>query len=366
MNAPSVAPKAAVRIRVLVVEDSLTVRKHIVDVLSNSHDFQVVGEASDGKTAVELCLRLSPDVVTMDMMLPIMTGLAATEYIMAHQPTAILVVSSSMNRGEQFRTYDALAAGAVDVLEKPNGFINEENWNERLLSALRLVSRVRVIRHPRALLGRFGTTVDSATPTAFPETTHKIRLVAIGASTGGPGAMHHILCNLPEDFNLPILLVIHIAEPFGRALTDWLGAQSKLEVRYAREGEPLPRHGCVLMAPPGQHLECPGDTLRLTSSPERHSCRPSVDVLFESLATSMAPSTLACLLTGMGKDGAKGLRKLKDAGAKTVAQDEGSSIVFGMPAEAIRLGAADMVLPLSSIPQTLARLSSVASRGRAP
>lgn len=357
MNVVPVPRGVKPRKKVLVVEDSLTIRKHIVEVLENSEDFEVVAEASDGKQAIDLCLLHSPDVVTMDMMLPIMTGVAATEYIMAHQPTAILVVSSSMNRGEQFRTYDALAAGAVDVLEKPSGLSPDAGWNERLLRALRLVSRVRVIRHPRALLGRFGTARESNTPLPSLSTPREVRVVAIGASTGGPGALHHILCQLPSSFHVPILLVIHIAEPFGQALTDWLDAQSGLRVRYARHGEPLPTHGCVLMAPPGQHLECFGKSLRLSDAPERHSCRPSVDVLFESLARDMGASTLACLLTGMGKDGAEGLLRLKEAGAQTLAQDEASSVVFGMPAEAIRLGAAKAILPLTSIPRTLVSLT---------
>jgi two-component system chemotaxis response regulator CheB len=349
---------ATTKKRVLVVEDSLTVRKHIVQILNDSEDFEVVGEATDGKTAIDLCRTLTPDVMTMDMMLPIMTGVAATEYIMAHHPTAILIVSSSMNRGEQFRTYDALAAGAIDVLEKPNGLLHDEDWGRRLLSALRVVSRIRVIRHPRALLGKWGAESTHAPSSSQFPAKREVRLVAIGTSTGGPGAMHHILCALPKNFALPILLVIHIADTFGSNLIDWLDAQSHLRVRYARSGELLPNEGCVLVAPPGHHLTCTGFRLHLNSDPARHSCRPSVDALFESLADSQATQTLGCLLTGMGKDGAAGLLQLRNAGGSTIAQDEASSIVFGMPGEAIRLGAAETVLPLQRIPERLVQLNA--------
>lgn len=363
MNTRATLSNVTTKKRVLVVEDSLTVRKHIVQILSDSEEFEVVGEATNGKTAIDLCRSLSPDVMTMDMMLPIMTGVAATEYIMAHHPTAILVVSSSMNRGEQFRTYDALAAGAIDVLEKPSGVHHDEDWGRRLLSALRVVSRIRVIRHPRALLGKRGT--ESAPPPSPSQFSEKrdVRLVAIGTSTGGPGALHHILCALPKTFSLPILLVIHIAESFGSNLIDWLDAQSHLRVRYAQSGEPLPNKGCVLVAPPGHHLTCSGFRLHLNSEPERHSCRPSVDALFESLADGQAAQTVGCLLTGMGKDGAAGLLRLRNAGGSTIVQDETSSVVFGMPGEAIRIGAAETILPLRSIPARLAQLKGTSQSG---
>ena len=345
--------------RVLVVEDSLTIRRYIVDMLSASEEFEVVGEAGDGKTAIELCRKLAPDVVTMDMMLPIMTGLAATEYIMAHFPTAILIVSSSMNRGEQFRTYDALAAGAVDVLEKPDGREQDTDWEQRLKRAVRLVSRIRVIRHPRAVLGRLGAVGGVETqPASSPFVSGDGKVVAVGASTGGPSAVLTILRSLPATFRTPILLVLHIAEPFGKAMTDWLDAQLPFSVRYADDGEALPSGCCVIMAPPGKHLEHRAGALRLTDDAERHSCRPSVDVLFESLAADMGPSTVACLLTGMGKDGATGLLRLKEAGAQTIAQDEESSVVFGMPGEAVRLGAARQILPLSKIASALGVLTT--------
>ncbi|CAG0928381.1 partial Protein-glutamate methylesterase/protein-glutamine glutaminase 1, partial [Planctomycetaceae bacterium] len=283
-------------IRVLVVEDSLTIRKHLVELLANSPGFEAVGEADNGKTAIEMCQRLRPDVITMDMMLPTMTGVAATEYIMAYCPTPILIVSASTNRGELFKTYDALAAGAVDVLEKPSGTVPDDVWNRELLDALRVVSRVRVITHIRGRLGRIGRAPLTPMQPVAPPDAAPHRIVAIGASTGGPGAVLAILSALPKDFAPPILLVIHIAEAFGTALAEWLGAQTGINVRYAVDGERLPDwgQGGVLMAPPGKHLELRGGRLALSQGPERHSCRPSVDVLFDSLAREMGNQTVAC------------------------------------------------------------------------
>jgi two-component system chemotaxis response regulator CheB len=183
----------------------------------------------------------------------------------------------------------------------------------------------------------------------------------LGASTGGPSALLTVLASLPDGFDLPILVVLHISEPFGQAMAEWLDGQLALEVRYARDGERLPTgapnaaRGCVLMAPPGQHLELVGESLRLGEAPERHSCRPSVDVLFESVARSMGGHAIAALLTGMGRDGAQGLMAIKHQGGVTIAQDEATSIVFGMPGEAVKLGAATHVLGLPHIGPAIGR-----------
>jgi two-component system chemotaxis response regulator CheB len=188
--------------------------------------------------------------------------------------------------------------------------------------------------------------------------------VAIGGSTGSPAAIVEILRSLPRDFPVPVLLVIHINEPFGAAFSQWLDGQSPLRVRYAADGEPLPSGGVVLMAAPGRHLVVERGALRLSSGPERHSCRPSVDVLFESLAAEAGSRVLACLLTGMGRDGAAGLLALRRAGAATIAQDEATSVVFGMPREAVILGAAERVLPLGAIGPAIA--AAAPRRGGAP
>ena len=343
------------RTRVLVVEDSLTVRKRLVELIGTDPELALVGEAADGKQAIELCLRERPDVITMDMMLPVMSGLAATEYIMAHCPTPILVVSASLNRGELFRTYEALAAGAVDVLEKPTGVEPDGVWEQRLLATVKLVARIRVVTHPRARLN--GLTQAAAPP---PAPARACEVAAIGASTGGPGAIVQVLRGLPDGFAPPILFVLHIDQPFGPAFAEWLDGQSARRVRYAEEGAPLAAAaGQVVMAPPGRHLTLRDGRLRMSDEPPRHSCRPSVDVLFESVARDRGAAAIACLLTGMGRDGAAGLLAVRRAGGRTIAQDEATSVVYGMPREAALLGAVEQVLPLDRIGPALATLARV-------
>lgn len=347
------------RTRVLVVEDSLTVRKRMVEVLSADGELEVVGEASDGKQGIELCQSLRPDVITLDMMLPVISGLAATEYIMAYCPTPILIVSASTNRGELFKTYEAMAAGALDVLDKPAGDEAATEWELKLVSTVKLISRIKVITHPRARLGTMGQRPKGPGGPEPAALANAPQLVALGVSTGGPAALVEILRGLPPDFPLPILLVLHLGRLFAPAFAEWLDGQSQLRVGYARQGEPLPLpgQGRVVMAPPDRHLVVRQGRLHLTDDAERHSCRPSVDVLFESLATELGPSCVAGVLTGMGKDGAQGLLAIRHAGGKTFAQDESSSVVFGMPREAVLVGAAERVLSLEKIAPTLAALA---------
>ena len=347
------------KIRVLVVDDSATARNHLVEILRSDPELEVVGDAEDGKRAIELCRTLRPDVITLDMVLPIMSGVAITEYVMAYCPTPILIVSASMNRGELHKTYDALAAGAVDVFEKPHGTELDGAWERGLIATVKLVSRVRVITHIR---GKLRSPPRASVRCASVETravTAPRRIVTIGGSTGAPAAMVEILRSLPQGFSIPILLVIHIGIPFSNAFAEWLDGQSTLRVRYATDGDPLPTLGQagVVMAPPGLHLAVRRGKLRLTCEPERNSCRPSVDVLFESLAQEHGPETVACLLTGMGRDGAAGLLALRHAGALTIAQDEASSVIFGMPREAIEMRAVDRVLSLDQIPVALAAVA---------
>ena len=351
-------------IRVLVVEDSATMRHHLRQSLALDPELHVVGEAVDGGHAVELRRRLRPDVVTMDMMLPTMSGLVATEHIMAEFPTPILVVSSA-DRQELFSTYNALAAGAVDVLEKPRGDESDNVWAQRLCSAVRLVSRIRVITHPRARLdGRRAKAPADTTPlspAAALNVAHAPRVVAMGASTGGPGAVTDLLRALPAGFRTPILCVQHIAasEPFAVAFSDWLADQVGRRVSYAADGTPVEDlAGRVVLAPPDRHLLVRNGAVRLSDGTPRHSCRPAVDVLFESVAAEYGERSAGCLLTGMGRDGAAGLLTMRQRGAVTFAQDEASCVVYGMPREAALLGAAAQILPPALIAAQLAELVS--------
>lgn len=352
--------------RVLVVDDSITVRRYLVEVLNSDLGLEVVGEAEDGKRAIELCQSLRPDVITLDMMLPVMSGVAVTEYVMAYCPTPILVVSASMNRGELYKTYDALAAGAVDVFEKSSGEGSDDVWERGLVESVKTVSRIRVITHIRGRLGLARPTTPGPVDFPSPGASTPKNLIAIGGSTGGPGAMAEILRRLPGDFPIPILLVIHIGRAFSAAFAEWLDGLSALRVRYAVDGETVPAFGQsgAYMAPAGFHLIVRDGKLRLTRDPERNSCRPSVDVLFESLAKEKGNETVACLLTGMGRDGARGLLSLRHAGALTIAQDEASSVIFGMPREAIEIGAAERVLSLNQIAAALEAASRDPERRR--
>jgi two-component system chemotaxis response regulator CheB len=348
------------KLRVLIVDDSSTARNRLCEVVAADPELALVAAAENGKEAIECCAELRPDVVAMDMMMPVMTGVAATEYIMAYCPTPILIVSSSTNRGELFRTYDALAAGAVDVLEKPRGDEPEGSWEARFLRTLKLVARIRVITHLR---GRLSSRVGPQPPPVPTPPSPHVEVVGIGASTGGPGAIVEILRRLPHRLPVPVLLVLHLSDRFGGAFAEWLDGQTDHEVRYARDGEAVAAAaGRIVMAPPDRHLVVRDGRLRLTDDAERHSCRPSVDVLFESLARGYGSGVAACLLTGMGRDGAAGMLAIRAGGGTTIAQDEATCVVFGMPREAIALGAALHVQPLHEIGPALAALVS-ASRG---
>jgi two-component system chemotaxis response regulator CheB len=349
-------------IRVLLVEDSATMRAMLRDSLAADPELVVVGEALDGPQAVEMCGRLRPDVITMDMVLPTMSGLVATEHIMADFPTPILVVSSA-DRQELFSTYNALAAGALDVLEKPRGDASDATWGQSLRAAVRLLSRIRVITHPRARLSANRPPAPALSSSLAPATPlpveQPLSLVAVGASTGGPGALTQLLRALPAGFRTPVLCVQHIAasEPFAVAFSDWLAGQTGRTVRYAGDGMPVPGlAGLVILAPPDRHLYVRDGRIRLSDDPLVHSCRPAVDVLFESVAEECGAAAAGCLLTGMGRDGAGGLLKMRARGAVTFAQDEASCVVYGMPREAALLGAAAYIMSPARIAGRLAEL----------
>ena len=359
------------KLRGLGVEDSSTGRAHLCRVLSADPEIEIVGETGDGQDAIEKCVALRPDAISLDMILPTISGLAVTEYVMAYCPTPILIVSSSTNRGELFRTYDALAAGAVDVLDKPQGDDTDEAWARRFVAAIKLVSRIRVITHPRARLGSLGRVTAPLPvfppPQPMPSDRRAYELVALGASTGGPSAFVRVMRALPADYPLPVLIVLHIGEPFGRSFAEWCEGQIGRPVVYATEGQRIAdARGRVIMAPPESHLVVQQGRLRLSDAPARHSCRPSIDVLFESIARDFRLGAAACLLTGMGRDGATGLLELRRAGALTIAQDEASSMVYGMPREAALLGAAERILSLDDIGPALASLDPRAIQRRLP
>jgi two-component system chemotaxis response regulator CheB len=344
-------------IRVLVVEDSAVTREYLVYLLHHDPALQVVGVARDGLEAVEQAERLKPDVILMDVYMPRMNGYEATRQIMARVPTPIVMVSASLLGDEVAMTFEALKAGALTVVQKPSGLDHPDQAESvrRLVQTVKLMAEVKVVR--RWLRTRdWGSGVRDQGELAVPQPPQKIRLIAIGASTGGPQVIAEILARLPDDLAAPILVVQHIAPGFTQGLADWLGQGTRLAVKLAEVGEAV-RNGTVYVAPEGSQMGITRDgRIRLTKDSGGDSFCPSASYSFQSVAEAYGRSAVGILLTGMGRDGAEGLRRLREAGAVTIVQDEESSVVFGMPGEAIRLGAAQYVLSPQQIPGAIRSL----------
>ncbi|MDY6972012.1 MAG: chemotaxis-specific protein-glutamate methyltransferase CheB [Thermodesulfobacteriota bacterium] len=339
-------------IRVLVVDDSLSIRKKICEIIDRDPELTVAGEAENGKAAFELVKSVSPDAIILDLVMPVMDGQEATELIMAYHPTPIIIHSSAANRGEDYKTIDALSAGALDSVEK-----TMEDWEQELPLRVKRAAGIKVVTHLKRK-GIKKLQSDSVWDTAIGP--GRYNLLVMGASTGGPRVVLDIICQLPRDFPIPIIVVIHVADSLQNTLGDWLKNNSNLDVVVPADGQTFKgRRGTVYLAPPGRHLIVENGDLRLTATPLVNFCRPSIDVLFRSVANDQQLTTIGVLLTGMGNDGAAGLKAIKDSGGYTIAQDEETSMVFGMPKEAIELGAASTVLPVSEIPGEIIKLAGI-------
>lgn len=332
-------------IRVLVADDSELFRELLSTVIADEPGFEVVAVAADGNAAAVLALKLRPDVITMDLNMPDADGFSGIARIMADSPTPILVLTANRTETVGFR---ALSLGALDIIEKPQASTDLEEYGRVLRARLRLLAGVKVIRHLRGLRERRNE----------PRRAAGIRadLVVVGASLGGPRALAAMLRALPQDFPAPIAIVQHIADGFTGGLASWLATESRLDVREARDGDRL-RPGGVVLAPSGRHMLVGEGTVRLSDAPALDTFKPSVTPLFLSAAKVYGSRVCGVLLTGMGRDGAEGLRAIRDAGGSTLAQDEATSAVFGMPRAAIELGAVDRVLPLDEIPRALVELA---------
>ena len=340
-------------IKVLLVDDSPTSRQLLSRIIESTPDMKIVGEALDGLEAVRLVEKLSPDVVLMDVTMPRMDGLEATREIMNVKPTPIVVISGSVS-AETNIAFEAINAGALSVLKKPGGPIsaNYDAAAKEIQSVVRAMAGVRVIRHSKPSRVPLRLSSDPPLPTT-PQVNAKPEIVAIASSTGGPQTLAEILKALPPSFQLPVVIVQHISEDFVGPLVYWLSTVVSLPVRIAKQGDqPVP--GTVFFAPGSRHLQITRDHyFSFTDVPSNVPHIPSGDVLLESVARNYGSRAIGAVLTGMGADGARGLRAMYDAGAMTVAQDEASCIVFGMPKEAIGLGAARQVLSPSQISQFL-------------
>ena len=334
-------------IRVLVVDDSPTARALLVEILRSDPEIQVVGEAKDGLEAVEMTQRLRPQLVTMDIRMPRMDGFAATKEIMITAPTPIVIVTGSTEGREVELAMNTLRTGALAVLRKPVGPASPqfEDMAQKLLTTVKTMAQVKVVRQWRSAAPR-----PEPPPRLFPVRAEEPgRLVAVATSTGGPAALHRLFSALPGDFPAPILVVQHITSGFMGGLADWLNSCSDLQVKIAEQGEPLAAH-TIYLAPDDHHLGVSGRrTIALSKAPPVGGFRPSGTALFDSVAQAFGASVLAVILTGMGEDGVAGLRSVRQAGGRIIAQDEKSSVVFGMPGAAVAAGLADLVLPLDAI-----------------
>ncbi|MDX1997289.1 MAG: chemotaxis-specific protein-glutamate methyltransferase CheB [Thermoanaerobaculia bacterium] len=342
-------------IRVAIVDDSASVRAVVRRFFSWTEDVEVVGEAADGQAAVDLVLAEQPDVVLMDLIMPGLDGYGATERIMAVRPTPIIVLSSRANRDQMRIAFECMRRGAVEVVAKPE---DTERWKQLADSLPDLVRTVAA----RPLGGSLPPAQHPREPEPAPR---RLRWVAIGASTGGPTALRELIEALPVPFPMTLLIVQHITAGFEAGLADWLNKAFVPDIRLAKDGE-MPRPGTVRLAPRDAHLHLePGGVLRLDRrTPARGGHRPAVDELFSSVARNAPSNAAGVLLTGMGTDGAEGLAELHQAGGLTLAQDEASSVVFGMPRAAIERGVVDLVLSPAEIGRALGRIAVEAPRTR--
>jgi two-component system chemotaxis response regulator CheB len=342
--------------KVLIVEDSRVVQEFLAYLLTSDPAIQVVGLASNGEEALKAVRQKRPDVITMDIHMPGIDGFEATRAIMETLPTPIVIVSASASVREVASTFHALEAGALAVVPRPPGMGHPEHQAaaSELIQTVKLMSEVKVVKRIRRTAKEHVPASPLTRPA--PKAAAGIQVAAIGASTGGPPVLQKILAGLPQDLPFPVLVVQHIAPGFVGGFVEWLAGASRFPVHIASHGEqPLPGHAYV--APDGFHMGVgSGPRIVLSDHAPEYGLRPSVAYLFRTVAQILGPRAAGVLLTGMGRDGAKELRAMKDRGAITIAQDEESSVVHGMPGEAIKLDAATYVLPPEGIVATLVAL----------
>jgi two-component system chemotaxis response regulator CheB len=294
--------------------------------------------------------------------MPKMNGLEATQRIMQEAPTRIIVVSSSLDSAQLDLTFSAIQAGALGALDTPGG-AEGDAADQRLINMVRAMAEVSVVRRWQRAARPLPALDGAPRPAAAPAPSRvPVRLIALATSTGGPGALQTILQRLPATFPIPIVVVQHIAAGFGAGLVNWLNGRTPLNVRLAASGD-LPRAGEVLLAPEEHHLRLrPDGALEVVAGDPVKGVRPSADLLFGSLARVLGSAAAGIVLTGMGDDGADGVRALRAAGARTFAQDEDSSVVFGMPKEAAATGCVDQIVPLDNVADVLLDLAREAAR----
>lgn len=344
------------KIRVLIVDDSAVIRKLLEKIFSSSPDIEVVGTASDPYIARDKLVALKPDVMTLDVEMPRMDGISFLEKVMQHFPTRTIIFSSLAKTGSE-TYFRALEAGAIEIMEKPSIDVSQtlEALSKAIVEKVREVSRARINPVKKVV----SPTAPVAKVTSMARTTHQ--MIAVASSTGGTEALKVFLSGMPAD--IPGTVVVqHMPPGFTKSFADNLNKMYPFEVKEAQEGDQVVP-GRVLIAPGNYHMEITRSGayyyVKLHQGPALHSVRPAADYLMKSVAKYVGKNALGVVLTGMGKDGAEGLLEMKNAGAYTVAQNEETCVVYGMPAAAVALGAADKILPLDKIAGDLLKQVSV-------
>jgi len=339
------------KIKVLIVDDSQVVQKLLKAIVMSDERFELVAVAENGRQAIEYVEKFAPDVISMDIQMPIMDGIEATRNIMQNIPVPVVIVSSFYQSTEVDMAMKVLEAGAVTIISRPNGpghpkYIQSA---QKYLNTLKLMSEIKVVRRKKDIQSTPLKKLTSTSPKlSKPNHIQKYQVLAIGASAGGPPALVTMLAELPADFPLPVLVVQHIDSHFAEGFAVWLNTVSKIPVRIAVDGEKI-LPGQVYLPPGNYHLAIEDEKIHLYNDLEPKGLCPSVDVLFKSVGKNYGKNSIAVILSGMGKDGAAEMKNLYDSGAFTFAQDENSCLVFGMPGEAVKLGAVCKVLPPQKI-----------------
>jgi two-component system chemotaxis response regulator CheB len=343
-------------IRVLIVEDSPVVQELLTHILTSDPGITVAGVANDGKIAISSVERLKPDVITMDINMPNLNGYETTRRIMESTPVPIIIVSGSCNASDPDNSFDAMEAGALAILRKPTGLGHPEHLADAaaLIRTVKLMSEIKVVRRwPRI---RRETPVPNLPTSTKGIMKGTIQIVAIGASTGGPAVIQKIFSALPKELSVPVVVVQHMASGFMENFVSWLSATTGFPASIAVQGEYL-TPGHAYFAPDDFHMLVGRDhRIILSGEKPENALRPSVSSLFRSVAETFGCDALGVLLTGMGRDGADDLKLLRNRGAVTIVQDRESSIIFGMPGEAVKIDAADFIMAPEAIARFIAQL----------
>jgi two-component system chemotaxis response regulator CheB len=337
-------------IRVLTVDDSPSMCKVIANMLNLDPQILVSGVVQNGKNAVDIVASLKPDIITMDIHMPVMDGVEATKQIMAYTPTPILILSNSIFKEGMGKVFQAISYGALDVMDKGElDLAGDRKGSEQLVEKIKFLSDIKVIRHP---LAKIEKEADLSLP-KISKDKGLSSIVAIAASTGGPKSICQILKNFPKDFPCGIVAVQHIATGFVEGLVKWLDGECNIQVRIAKDSEEI-QPGVAYIAPCGVHMRVEeGGKIQLVNAPPYNGFRPSGDILLSSVGKIYGEDAIGIILTGMGKDGVDGMKTIKQMNGKTIAQDENSCTVFGMPKVAIEMEIIDAVLPLDKIAQKI-------------